>query len=773
MDYIEAFKSLKTNNKYRRKSPHKAILLLTIIDMFENNVLSDNVVRYDDRLKKTFLQVWNRTLPGEAKFLPDAYLPFWYMQSEPFWHIVPLRGKKDILALLRDEHVKPSEAKLRDCVDYAELDNELYFLMTISSGRRALKRALLETYFSLSEQEIETLSESSDNTIDYSEIAINQFKEIIKPTEKPKTSVTENVNDEMQRKFAELSEDIQITMNIEYYKFLKNNRLERDMIKELIPSVYHLYHHIADKPYEKDEVPPSLHFTLDNFLSDLKIALICEDGSMDLIDQINDALNIIRGIATNKKDEETAESPLTEEEEQHHESALELTFDVEPEAVESDDKANEVEADNDNKAPLQPSLTNRRGMRWTSEEEEQITTLFNRGYSISEIAETMGRTEVSIKSRLGTLRLIDYVYGEENTYVEPIPKMQEAAEEREEKLLDFSIINTLTRGAIINAIGECVFTVDGQLKVFNGKPYRFNYKEKYLSVKDIIRDGNNWIMGTKKLVSYRSSDLYPLLDPNHFIEKIERFEEGAQWEENKILYDGKWYNYEGYCLSNTKQNENRPPLSDIERPDIEEATLNYEPKGQLKKIYEISNSSYDILWLMAIVDFMGNKNQDPSLTFDQLACMMIADAWEILSEYPDLRKIETSLTACIQFLMDESKTFMDEELSWKTPKDDVFAAIKEYPMAGVFEETVEELVKTSPFNLLKLWVHTDNDFEIVTESKDPDKSCLYAIYPRKVDPYIVVNKKWARNLFVEHVNLMLYLKNRYVNYLSLQYLKLQ
>ena len=422
MDYIEAFKNLKTNNKYSRKSPHKAVLLLSVIELFENGVLSDNVVRYDETLKKKFLQVWNRTLPGEATFLPDVYLPFWYMQSELFWHIVPLRGKEEILSLLIDTHVKPSDAKLRDCVDYAELDNELYFLMTISSGRRALKRALLETYFSLSEQAIESLSESTNNSIDSSEIAMNQYMEILKPAEQPKTSVVVNVNDEIQRKFAELSEDIQITMNIEYYKFLKNNRLERDMIKELIPSVYHLYHHIADKPYEKDEVPPSLHFTLDNFLSDLKIALICEDGSMDLIDQINDALNIIRGIATNKQDEETAESPFTEEE-QHHESAHELTLDVETKAVESDDKVNEVEADNDNKVPLQPSLTNRRGMRWTSEEEEQITTLFNRGYSISEIAETMGRTEVSIMSRLGTLGLIDYVYGEKNTYVEPIPKM--------------------------------------------------------------------------------------------------------------------------------------------------------------------------------------------------------------------------------------------------------------------------------------------------------------------------------------------------------------
>ena len=55
MDYIEAFKNLKTNNKYSRKSPHKAVLLLTVIEMFENNSLTDNVICYDDILKNTFL----------------------------------------------------------------------------------------------------------------------------------------------------------------------------------------------------------------------------------------------------------------------------------------------------------------------------------------------------------------------------------------------------------------------------------------------------------------------------------------------------------------------------------------------------------------------------------------------------------------------------------------------------------------------------------------------------------------------------------------------
>lgn len=65
MDYIEAVKNLKTNNKWGRKSPHKAVLMLTVIELYEKNVLMDNEIRYDETLKSAFLNMWNMVLPNE------------------------------------------------------------------------------------------------------------------------------------------------------------------------------------------------------------------------------------------------------------------------------------------------------------------------------------------------------------------------------------------------------------------------------------------------------------------------------------------------------------------------------------------------------------------------------------------------------------------------------------------------------------------------------------------------------------------------------------
>lgn len=55
------------------------------------------------------------------------------MQNEDFWHLVPYRGKEENLTLLKERQVRPSESKIKECVDYVELDEDLFFLMTLPS----------------------------------------------------------------------------------------------------------------------------------------------------------------------------------------------------------------------------------------------------------------------------------------------------------------------------------------------------------------------------------------------------------------------------------------------------------------------------------------------------------------------------------------------------------------------------------------------------------------------------------------------------------------
>lgn len=69
---------------------------------------------------------------------------------------------------------------------------------------------------------------------------------------------------------------------------------------------------------------------------------------------------------------------------------------------------------------------------------------------------------------------------------------------------------------------------------------------------------------------------------------------------------------------------------------------------------------------MSIVDLV-NVNQHLSVfDFDEIACMMIAEAWSLLDKYPHLKTNNESLVECIEFLINESEYNMEQKLGWPT-----------------------------------------------------------------------------------------------------------
>lgn len=742
MDYVEAFKNLRTNNKYGRKSPHKAVLMLTIIELFEKNILTDKEIYYDEKLKSVFLKVWNRVMPEEPLFHSEAYLPFWYLQSDSFWHIVPKRGQEDILSLMRDNNVKPSEAKLYDSVKCAELDDDLYFLMTIPSGRSSLKRALLETYTELADWQIDKLAESEDNTVDHSVAALSEYENILSKTKNEEKETLGETDSELVHQFQKLNEDLRIVLNLEYFSFLKSHRSEREMFKEICSTVYDMYDHLVNHPVTQGEIAPSFIFTYENFLSDLKIALMSEDGAMELIDCIEKNIETLHGNC-----------PTVEEG---------GTIKTEEEQVEEEDTAiADVKKQEDTDDVVFAALTeealayeNRRGKPWTENEEELIALYFKQGRDIATIAEAAGRTEVSIKLRLSKLGLIEYTYGQDDDTTS-IQRSNQAAI----NLDDFIIENSYIRCSIKNKRGDKVFSAEGKLKRFNEKLYRLNLKKECFTIKDMQYDGSVWIRGDKKIVAYPQSALYTIVgDEVRYEDLIQDIVDCQSFADCKVKVGGIWYDNNGNICE--------PELftSNLLKRTIDDTWI-FVPKGKLKKICEVAEESYDFLLAMAVIEFMQFTPQPTIITFDRLACMMIAVAWEILGEDEEARLKEKNLRDCIQFLMKESKEEMNVILTWNSSKKEIFNAIKDYPMADVFEDTVDMLTENAPYNVLKAWIKEDDVDEIVRNSNTPSSTCLYAIHPMKRNPYIEVKQGWMRYLYNEHDNLMTYFKRIYSDYL--------
>lgn len=539
MDYIEAVKNLKTNNKWGRKSPHKAVLMLSVIELYEKNILMDNEIRYDETLKSTFLKIWNLVLPNEPLFHPEAYLPFWYLQSDNFWHIVPIRGKEEILSLMRDTNIKPSEAKLIDSVKYAELDEDLYFLMTLPSGRSSLKRALLETYTTLTNNQIERLAESKDNAIDYSVTALTEYEKILSKNTVEKRMESTRVDDELVRQLQCLNEDVQLVLNIVYFTFLKKHRNEREMFKEVCPTVYDLLDKIVNHPIKQGDIAPSLAFIYDNFLSDLKVALLSEDGSVELVDKIGEAIEILRG--NNSQDQEESQS-----EEAPAEIADVPFGDLRVEHVYLDERGKIIEAKTEIVPEQDNTTESRRGKTWTEDEENLIRLYFQQGKDFITIASLIGRTEVAIKSRLAKLGLIDYSYGQENDV--STQATQGAKCQTDESV--FVIENLFDRAIILDKDGNRVFNTDGKMKFLHKKLYRLNLKRECFTLKGMSFNGSVWIKGTKKIVAYPQSELYrTIIDANDYCDEVEDIVDSPVFEDCKLKFNGAWFTYNGNSIT--------------------------------------------------------------------------------------------------------------------------------------------------------------------------------------------------------------------------------
>lgn len=476
--------------------------------------------------------------------------------------------------MMRDTNIKPSETKLIDSVEYAELDEDLYFLMTLPSGRSSLKRALLETYTTLTNKQIERLAESKDNAIDYSVTAFSEYEKILSKNTVEKKMESTRVNDEFANQFQCLNEDVQLALNIVYFTFLKKHRNEREIFKEVCPTVYDLLDKIVNHPIKQGEIAPSFAFVYDNFLSDLKVSLLSEDGSVGLVDKIGEAIGILRGNNSEEQEESVPISSVRYTEEDDPAEIVDSSFDdLKAERVYLDERGKIIESTTEI-APKQDNATeSRRGKTWTEDEENLIRLYYQQGKDFVTIASLVGRTEVAIKSRLARLGLIEYTYWQGNDVpTQTIPGAGSQVDER-----DFVIENIYDRASILDKEGQRIFVTDGKLKYLRNKMYRLNLKPEYFTLKGMAFNGSIWIKGTKKIVAYPQSELYQMIiDATDYCEEVEDIVDSPVFENCKLRVRGVWYTYNGNSITDSsKKNtelDNRTKLS-RETSDIKKSPL--------------------------------------------------------------------------------------------------------------------------------------------------------------------------------------------------------
>ena len=141
-DYLNDFANLSVATIKGKKLPHKAILLLAIINLIEAGVINENCIELNKDIASAFAVYWNKFYDSKV---PTVWIPFYHLKGESFWHF---RAKE------KDEKLKdflsfggtPSIGRMRSVIKCAYFDKALFNYLENDGCRAKLKEVLMANY---------------------------------------------------------------------------------------------------------------------------------------------------------------------------------------------------------------------------------------------------------------------------------------------------------------------------------------------------------------------------------------------------------------------------------------------------------------------------------------------------------------------------------------------------------------------------------------------------------------------------------------------------
>ncbi|KZL49702.1 HNH endonuclease [Nodularia spumigena] len=173
--YCDCFANLKVYKSQKKGDAlNKPILILSIIDLVTQNIIQDKCIRVSDELIDTFRKYWN-IFTGDSFKGSDFALPFFHLKNDKckFWH---LKYSSEY-----DGGRPQTIPKLREDVDYAYLDDELFNFIQDEISRKELIDSLVLAWLSSDEGDILKINQNFQST----SLETETFSENLINLEKP------------------------------------------------------------------------------------------------------------------------------------------------------------------------------------------------------------------------------------------------------------------------------------------------------------------------------------------------------------------------------------------------------------------------------------------------------------------------------------------------------------------------------------------------------------------------------------------------------------
>jgi putative restriction endonuclease len=140
--YADKFSRLNVGRVGDHERPHKPVMLLALLDLFEQGSIKENKITFLPEFLELFGEYFEAVRSGSDQ--PTPYNPYFYLRGDKFWHHHARPGQEAVLSALSGS---PGIKALDAISDYVFLDDELFALLRDPASRAKLRSVLINRYF--------------------------------------------------------------------------------------------------------------------------------------------------------------------------------------------------------------------------------------------------------------------------------------------------------------------------------------------------------------------------------------------------------------------------------------------------------------------------------------------------------------------------------------------------------------------------------------------------------------------------------------------------
>jgi putative restriction endonuclease len=151
--WLQRLYNLRRDKRGAYEPPHKPVLLLTVLDLFDRGILCHNQVPFSPELVERFELYFGVVRTTDEP--PAIENPFYQLSGDGFWNVLTKSGNRSIYEPGNDSP-PPSLRILRET--YGQFDDGFWSaIVTFAKARRQLREALISRYFPAHRDELNAL----------------------------------------------------------------------------------------------------------------------------------------------------------------------------------------------------------------------------------------------------------------------------------------------------------------------------------------------------------------------------------------------------------------------------------------------------------------------------------------------------------------------------------------------------------------------------------------------------------------------------------------